>query len=315
MQTKNSPFVSVVMITYGHEKFIQQAIEGVLMQQFNGEIELIIANDNSPDSTDEVVKGILKSLPKNEWIKYTRHKSNLGMMPNFIWALQQAKGKYIALCEGDDYWKDPYKIQKQVDYLEVNPECIVTGHDAIIVDENNKLISNSKLDANSKQDATSDQLKRGFVPLTLTTLFRNINFKEHFKQGTKGIYNGDLYLACVMGNYGYYHYMDNVKSAAYRLHLGGVWSLKTKNIKLFQNLNSFYQISKYYKNRKDYKYAFIFSIKVFTLLIYEKNNLWGVFKLERNKILIICLILLKSILNMMILSILFVLKKIIGKAY
>ena len=118
----NKPIVSVVMITYNHEKYIQQAVEGVLMQQTDFPIELIIADDASPDQTEKIVTTIKKKHPNGNWIKYTRHLQNKGMTENFMWALGQAQGKYIALCEGDDYWTDPYKLQKQVDFLEANEE-------------------------------------------------------------------------------------------------------------------------------------------------------------------------------------------------
>ena len=113
--------VSVVMITYNHEKYIQQAIEGVLMQQVNFPVELIIADDASPDQTESIVNKIIAEHTNGHWIKYTKHITNKGMNHNFLWACQQAKGKYIALCEGDDYWTDPYKLQKQLDFMEANP--------------------------------------------------------------------------------------------------------------------------------------------------------------------------------------------------
>lgn len=116
------PMISVVMLTYGHENYIAEAIEGVLMQECDFEVELIIANDCSPDKTDDVIKEMIKTHPNSSWIKYTNHEGNLGMVSNFIWALKSARGKYIAICEGDDYWIDPFKLQKQVDFLENNPE-------------------------------------------------------------------------------------------------------------------------------------------------------------------------------------------------
>lgn len=117
--------VSVCMITYAHEDYIRQAIEGVLMQECDFELELILANDCSPDGTDEVIQQIIKDNPRASIINYIKHEKNLGMMPNFIFALQQCKGKYIALCEGDDYWIDPLKLQKQVNFLENNSEYII----------------------------------------------------------------------------------------------------------------------------------------------------------------------------------------------
>src|SRR5258706_16274760 len=101
---RDSPIVSVCMITYAHEVFIAQAIHGVLQQETDFQIELIIAEDASPDNTEKIVAGIIKSHPKGNCIKYFRHPRNLGMRLNFIWALQKCSGKYVALCEGDDYW-------------------------------------------------------------------------------------------------------------------------------------------------------------------------------------------------------------------
>lgn len=113
-----TPQVSVCMITYGHEKYIREAIEGVLMQECDFEIELIIANDCSPDQTDAVIQNILENHPRAAWIKYFRHDKNLGMIPNFLFALNQCKGEFVAMCEGDDYWITKDKLQKQIAVLE-----------------------------------------------------------------------------------------------------------------------------------------------------------------------------------------------------
>lgn len=117
--------VSVIVITYGHEKYIEEAINGVFIQQTDFPVELIIANDCSPDQTDEVVKLLLSRAPENITVRYTKHQTNKGMNANFLWAASQATGKYIALCEGDDYWTDPLKLQKQVDFLEENEDYVL----------------------------------------------------------------------------------------------------------------------------------------------------------------------------------------------
>lgn len=134
-----APLVSVVMITYNHEAFIAEAIEGVLMQKVDFPVEFIIADDSSRDRTVEIVQKYIKNHPNGHWILYTRHETNKGMMPNFIWALEEARGKYVALCEGDDYWNDPLKLKKQVDFLEANSNFsaymhrlkIVNGYDIV----------------------------------------------------------------------------------------------------------------------------------------------------------------------------------------
>jgi glycosyltransferase involved in cell wall biosynthesis len=131
--------VSVIMVTYRHEDYIQQAINSVLEQDCTHPFELIIANDNSPDGTNNIVVNIINEHPQGRLIKYTRHRFNMGMMNNFIWAVNQGKGKYIALCEGDDYWTDPNKLQKQVDFLESNPEHAGCAHQSMVLSRDQDL--------------------------------------------------------------------------------------------------------------------------------------------------------------------------------
>jgi glycosyltransferase involved in cell wall biosynthesis len=118
MAQSNKPMVSVSMITYKHEAYIKQAIEGVLMQETDFDVDLIIADDCSPDKTSAVVNEIIKTHPNGFRIKYFRHDTNIGMQANGQFATEKCVGKYLAVCEGDDYWTDPLKLQKQVDFLE-----------------------------------------------------------------------------------------------------------------------------------------------------------------------------------------------------
>ncbi|MEM8927804.1 MAG: glycosyltransferase, partial [Bacteroidota bacterium] len=134
----NEITVSVIMITYGHAQFIKEAISGVLIQECNFPIELIIADDNSPDNTEEEVMEFLKDHPKKHLVKYTKHKENKGMHENFQWVTDESRGKYIAQCEGDDYWIDPYKLQKQVDFLEQNPEYGLVYTKTKVFEQRNK---------------------------------------------------------------------------------------------------------------------------------------------------------------------------------
>ncbi|MEG1611126.1 MAG: glycosyltransferase [Alistipes sp.] len=114
------PMVSVCMITYNHAPYIRQAIEGVLMQQTSFPIELIIGEDCGTDATRAIVKEYETQRPDLIVGQYPEH--NRGMMNNFMTVLSASQGKYIALCEGDDYWTDPLKLQKQVDFLEAHPD-------------------------------------------------------------------------------------------------------------------------------------------------------------------------------------------------
>lgn len=122
--------VSVTMITYNHADFIKEAIEGVLMQECNFDFELIISNDNSPDNTNDIINEIIKNHPNASKIKYYNHQKNLGILPNFLYTFEVSAGEYIAICEGDDYWIDKHKLQKQVDFLRQNPTVVFTFHNA-----------------------------------------------------------------------------------------------------------------------------------------------------------------------------------------
>ena len=189
--------VSVVMITYAHEKYIREAIAGVLMQLCSFDVELIIANDCSPDGTDLVVNEIIKSHKNATWIKYIKHEKNLGMMPNFIFAMQQAKGKYIALCEGDDYWTDPYKLQKQVDFLEANPDYVLCFHRVNIllnghIESDEKDISEVRYQSIKDENniTIKDLLLYGNFMHTCSVVFKNIisNFPCEMAKSSVGDY-------------------------------------------------------------------------------------------------------------------------------
>lgn len=123
------PLITVCMITYNHDKYIKQAVESVLSQNCMCNVELIIADDNSSDNTEEIIRNI-DSPSSNFEIRYIKHNVNKTMMGNFLWVLREAKGKYIALCEGDDYWTNINKLQTQLDFLESHPEYFIVTHDA-----------------------------------------------------------------------------------------------------------------------------------------------------------------------------------------
>jgi glycosyltransferase involved in cell wall biosynthesis len=115
------PLVSVKMITYNHAPFITQAIEGVLKQKTNFPFELVIGEDCSTDGTRDIVVEYKKKYA--DIIQVLTSDKNVGAKKNSYRALKACRGKYIAFCEGDDYWQHPFKLQKQIDYMENNPEC------------------------------------------------------------------------------------------------------------------------------------------------------------------------------------------------
>ena len=122
MDVKVTPLVSICCATYNHERYIRDVIDGFLMQKTTFPIEIIIHDDASTDETARIVKEYAEKHPDlivpifQTENQYSKNKESI-----FAWFVYpRSRGKYIALCEGDDYWVDPIKLQKQVDYLEKN---------------------------------------------------------------------------------------------------------------------------------------------------------------------------------------------------
>lgn len=126
MKEENECMVSVSMITYNHEKYIAQAIESIVSQKTNFVFELVIGEDCSTDNTRNICISYQKKYP--DIIRLRLPETNQGMMLNWINNINYGRGKYIALCDGDDYWIDPYKLQKQFDFMESNPDFALCSH-------------------------------------------------------------------------------------------------------------------------------------------------------------------------------------------
>ena len=128
------PLVSVVMIAYNVERYIAQALDSVLNQSLDGELEIVVGEDRSTDGTREILLAYGRRHPQR--IRPLLRERNLGMNRNFVETLLAARGEYIALLDGDDYWTTPDKLQTQVDYLRTHRECSACFHNATVVYEN-----------------------------------------------------------------------------------------------------------------------------------------------------------------------------------
>jgi glycosyltransferase involved in cell wall biosynthesis len=240
----NSPLVSVAMITYGHEAYLKQAIESVLMQECDFEVELILANDCSPDNTDSIVEKILHTHPKAHWIKYTKHQPNKGIALNFAWTLANGNGKYIAICEGDDYWTDSKKLQKQIDFLENHKEYSMACNSSSEIDENGKEYKVAKRNEDIINLALV--LKEGWFIRTASIIFRKEAIKNGFPDFFFTAYSTDYILQVMILKTGLCKYFPEVMSA-YRNHQGGISQANKKKqierwitkLELLENINNF----------------------------------------------------------------------------
>ena len=132
------PLVSICCISYNQERFIKDALEGFVMQKTDFPFEIVISDDCSKDGTRAIIEEYKKKYPY--LFRDISPKENKGAFANFMYIQEQAIGKYIALCEGDDYWIDPLKLQKQVDFLENHPDYSMCCHGAEVLNETSRKI-------------------------------------------------------------------------------------------------------------------------------------------------------------------------------
>jgi hypothetical protein len=221
--------VSVAMITYNHEQFIAQAIESVLMQQTDFTVELVIGEDCSTDGTRSIVQDYASKHPGK--IKPLLHPQNLGPVDspgkkNFVSVFSACRGKYVAILEGDDYWTDPLKLQKQVDFLEAHPECSICFHRFIarFEDGSNRPPHVSMVPHGGSIFSLEDLLVQNFIG-TATVMYRQGVVPElpdwYFTLST-----GDRSLHTLHAEHGMIGFIDEIM-AVYRVHAGGVWSVSS----------------------------------------------------------------------------------------
>lgn len=218
--------VTIECVTYNHEKFIGEAIESFLMQKTNFPVEILIYDDASTDRTADIIRGYERKFPDIiKPIYQTVNQYSKGVyVENFN--LDRVQGKYIATCEGDDYWTDPYKLQKQVDYMEKHPECSMCVHAAARVSSlKKKVISNVRPIRESRVLSIEEIIEGGGDFLATNSI---IYSREKVLKLPEFYYNapvGDYPLVIHGALKGTVYYMDENMSA-YRVGVEGSWTEK-----------------------------------------------------------------------------------------
>lgn len=180
--------LSIIVATYNHEKYISKALDSILMQKVNFKYEVLIGEDCSTDNTAKVLKEYEKKVGDNFHFFYREKNTykNLDVYPlgNFGDLKLRSVGKYLIILEGDDYWTDENKLQKEVDFLEANPSYAGVAHNCILVDENNNTITNKSYPSIESGDYEIRYLISNILPgQTATFLYRNpfVQFKGNFQ--------------------------------------------------------------------------------------------------------------------------------------
>lgn len=218
--------VSVCITTYNHAPYIAQAIESVLQQRCNFDYEMLIGDDDSNDGTRAIVEQYAANYPEviRPFYHQTADKIFIrGRMTgrrNFANNLQQARGEYFILLDGDDYWSSPDKLQQQVDFLEQNPEFAAHFHNARCIDADGNDLGGNAVFLEQQRFTQTDLLIANPVP-TMSCLMRNPGFSSlpaWFYQTDMGDWPVHL-LVSAKGDY----YFQDVNWAVYRIHAGGIW--------------------------------------------------------------------------------------------
>lgn len=138
---EKKPLISVIVVTYNHEKYIRQALDSIIAQETDYPFEVIIGEDFGPDGTRAICEEYAAKYPN---VRLAPQDHNLGVTANWINCIQHSKGKYFIDCAGDDYWQNPKKIQLQADFMEANPDCVVcvTEYDTLY-ESTGKIIHNT----------------------------------------------------------------------------------------------------------------------------------------------------------------------------
>ena len=228
------PVVSVSVTTYQHAAFIHQCLDGILMQKTSFPFELIIGEDESTDGTREIcieyaekhpdrIRLFLRSRALSVYVE-----DGATRRLNGAWCRRSARGTYIAMCEGDDYWTSPDKLQKQIDFLESHPECSMSFHNVLIVSEEPSEAPRPAYSYDMRPFYhLIDLFPRNFIH-TPSVVFRRDALPQPRPDWCRLMPMGDWPTYLLLAQNGRLAYLPDVMSA-YRRHSGGIWSQMSRS--------------------------------------------------------------------------------------
>ena len=225
----DKPVVSICCITYNHEPYIEDALKGFLIQETDFPFEILIHDDASTDRTADIIREYEAKYPRLiKPIYQVENQYSQGVKISAKFNFPRSQGKYIALCEGDDYWVDKYKLKKQYKTLSENKKIDLVVHDASICDTNRATLQKNWSGNYFKNEIISVKkvftVHGQFAP-TASYFFRNKNLEllSAFKEAPIG----DLLIEIILGRNGIYAMSDIM--SAYRTNVSGSWSINEFN--------------------------------------------------------------------------------------
>jgi len=280
IKTMTDIMVSICCTAYNHENYIEDAIESFLMQKTNFPVEIIIHDDASTDKTVEIINLYQSKYPdiiKPVFQLENQYSKGIKILSTYIWP--KARGKYIALCEGDDYWIDPHKLQKQVDYMEKDNECRLCFHSTKVVLDNKVETGILIKPHNENIIFTSEEI------INMSGYFHtsSLMFQKKDVESLPDFYLrasvGDYPLALFLTSKGYAYYINEILSA-YRTMVPGSWTTRTivngnigSRIKNYQDVISILEGFNKYSDKKYEKYIDKVILKLeIDILILKKDR-------------------------------------------
>ncbi|XMO86964.1 glycosyltransferase [Algibacter sp. AS12] len=218
------PLLSICCTSYNHENYIKETLDGFLMQKTNFPIEILIHDDASTDRSAEIIKEYAQKDGRIITILQTenQYSKKIKPWPNFLFPM--AKGKYLALCEGDDYWIDPLKLQKQVDFLETHSDFNICFNASKIYIQDTNTFKEDPFRGKFPEILTiKDLARKNYIRTNTVVMRNNFTLPEWFNQLPFG--DWPMYLIMIKDNK--VKYIDDVMGV-YRIHSEGVWSGKDK---------------------------------------------------------------------------------------
>ena len=210
--------VSVCVLTYNHQDYIQTCLDSILTQEVDFNWGIIISDDCSTDNNRIIIEQYKNKYP--DLIQLIYPKQNVGVIGSLINLLNASTGKYVAICEGDDFWTDSSKLKKQVEILEANDGYSMVCSNRTVLGMDNAISHDS---AYTKDIYTTNDILEGAIPGTQTMMFRNFPSLIIFLNKYYFIYSGDRYLSYFCSLLGNIYRMPD-STATYRMTSGGVWS-------------------------------------------------------------------------------------------
>ena len=237
--------VSVLMLAYNQERYIDEAIRSVMLQQTDFPFELVIGNDGSGDRTGAICREWQKRYADR--IVLIDRPKNIGLIPNFMQTYPHCKGTYIAICEGDDFWTDKSKLQRQVDFLDTHPDYVLCFHRVInyYADKGTKSLSNG----GQQTDTDIHDLALSNYISNVSAVFRNHLLPDGLPKWFGEVSTYDYALHMLNAQFGKIHYMKR-PMAVYRQHGKAIWSQAAETSKLDISLKVRELLMEYFRDSR-----------------------------------------------------------------